>query len=115
MVNALTLLKILEVICMLNDRTSEISHLDAKLGELQKDMALLHQSQDEVNKNIKQTENKLKDLKLDRKTVDYKWHFSTRASQAGVYQLQKLRIEQRQFEKEQEIERLKRLMKRVME
>ena len=60
-----------------------------------------------VNKNIKQMEHKLKDLKLDRKTVDYKLHLDTRASQAGVYQLQKLRIEQRQFEKNQEIERLK--------
>ena len=89
---------------MSNDRTAEITHLETKLGELQKDMALLHKSQEEVNKNIKQMEHKLKDLKLDRKTVDYKLHLDTRASQAGVYQLQKLRIEQRQSEKNQEIE-----------
>ena len=107
MENEKTLLKILEVICMLNDRTEEISHLEAKLGELQKDMALLHQSQDEVNENIRQTEEKLRDLQLDRRTIDHKLQTSTKASQAGVYQLQKFRIEQRQFEKEQEIERLK--------
>ncbi len=64
MVRGKTPQKILEVICMLNDRTTEISHLETKLGELQKDMALLHSSQDEVNKNIKQMEHKLKDLIL---------------------------------------------------
>lgn len=107
MVRGKTPQKILEVICMLNDRTTEISHLETKLGELQKDMALLHSSQDEVNKNIKQMEHKLKDLNSDRRIIDHKLHTSTRASQAGVYQLQKLRIEQRQFEKKQEIKRLK--------
>ena len=57
---------------MLNDRTEEISHLEAKLGELQKDMALLHASQDEVNKNITQMEHKLKDLNSDQYQIALK-------------------------------------------
>ena len=100
----LTLLKILEMIHMLNNKIKDV---EAKLDGLQKDLALLHQSQEEVNENIKQKESKLKDLNSDKRNIEYKLHMNTKAFQTGVYQIQKLPIEQSQFEKEQEIKRLK--------
>mgnify|MGYP001176000051 FL=1 len=92
---------------MLNDKTTEISARKIKLEEWGDNELLLTKDKRNVKEKTKSAEITLKDLQADMKALEFKLFNNKKAIKAGSYQLQKLQAEQAEFEKHQEIERLK--------